>query len=395
MYRVVVLALAVSALFGQDTASERLKREAARVKAYRQEKGATDEHPALVASLHQALRDWIESRLPADKASMPDSFCGLESALQWELKDSGLAEEDPGPLADDDAYPLYAAFGSVSLQFHQLPELPDILLVTAGTSIPCGDDAAVYGYLFGTTRTRVIEDYPVGFHRPKLELSAPDAEGRQVLLMHSRSVQCQSTWMGMTYSAYRFGMLPDIPQKLLSVHHGFWLGNDGPEFHLEPDGLAVEYLDASLDAGVHNRTQVYRYAFADEARRIDPIAFQPQDFVEEWLTRPWEEVQSRSLPETKEAHGRLHADHLFAEYSNVVPCLNRPGRWLIALDITNIGERELPEPISALFLVHELGQYRYQMESVSDTEPKGCSGDGDASDRHPWLSPSEIWKLPR
>src|SRR5580692_10945080 len=109
MYRVVVLALAVSALFGQDTASERLKREAARVKAYRQEKGATDEHPALLASLHQALRDWIESRLPADKASMPDSFCGLESALQWELKDAGLAEEDPGPLADDDAYPLYAA----------------------------------------------------------------------------------------------------------------------------------------------------------------------------------------------------------------------------------------------------------------------------------------------
>src|ERR1700733_12131594 len=110
MYRVVVLALAGSALFGQDATFERLKREAARVKAYRQEKDAMDEQPAPVASLHRALRDWIESRLPSDKVSMPDSLSSLESALQRELKEAGLAEEDSDPLPGDDSDGFDAAF---------------------------------------------------------------------------------------------------------------------------------------------------------------------------------------------------------------------------------------------------------------------------------------------
>ena len=81
------------------------------------------------------------------------------------------------------------------------------------------------------------------------------------------------------------------------------MGNDGPEFVLKPDELIMEFLDASVDVTVHNRTQIHRYSFgAETVQRLDPVAFQPQDFAEEWLTRPWTEMQSRSEPETEEWH---------------------------------------------------------------------------------------------
>jgi hypothetical protein len=390
MHRVVALAFAATALFGQDPALERLKREAENAKVAPEDKDAQADDFARVAPLHRALRDWIESRLPADKASIRGSFSNLELEMQKELQTSGLVEDD----SFDDDLGSNERLGHVSVQFHEMAELPGTLLVTAGASVPCGEDGAVYGYQFGATRIRIIEDHPGHFHSPELQLSGPDATGRRVLLLNSLSVQCESLWMSMDYSAYRFGILAGVPEKLLSVQHGFWLGRDD-NFFLQPDGLVVEFRDASVDPGVHNRTQVYRYLFADGARRVDPIAFQPQDFVEEWLTRPWEEMQSRSSPDTAEAHARLHSEFVGGEYSNIVPCQTRPGRWLIGLDIAYTGEKQLPEPLPTYFLVHELGQYRYQMESAGATEPKGCPGHGDPPDKHPWLPPSEIWSLPR
>jgi hypothetical protein len=381
MYRVILLLLLASPLFGQDPALDRLKREAVLLKA------ATPGTQS-VSQFHALLRDWIESRLPANKASMPGSLSAIESGMQMQLRMAGMA----GDLGDtDDIGPGYA-----EVEFHQFPELPDTLFVSAGASIPCGFDTAVYGYQFGVSRTRVIEDRPGGYGNPEMELAGPDAEGRMFFLTHALSVQCQSTWMGLAYSAYRFGATPGATETLLSLKHDFWFGNDsGPQFLLEPDGLVVEYLNMSVDIAVHNRTNVYRYLFGAKVKRADPVAFQPQDFAEEWLTRPWEEMQSRSAPETAEAHGHLHAGFLLAQYSQVVACSGQPGRWLIGLDINSIGDKHLNPPLKTYFLVHDLGEYRYWMESVSDTAPQGCSGDGPPSDKHPWIPPATIWALPK
>ena len=37
------------------------------------------------------------------------------------------------------------------------------------------------------------------------------------------------------------------------------------------------------------------------------MALQPQDFAEEWLTRPWSEMESRSDPATKALHEAVGA----------------------------------------------------------------------------------------
>jgi hypothetical protein len=387
MRSTIVLLLAAAALFGQDTALVRLKREAALVKASAKD----DSKEPSVTALHRALRDWIEARLPEDKGLLSVKSASLESSLQAELTEAGLDEPDAASAnaADDDYFDL-RGLGSVSIELTQFPELPDTLFVTAGAGVRCGVDEAVYGYHFDTLgRTSILQDIAEGYSFTTLQLSDPDAAGRRLLLIHRMSVQCASTWMGLAYSVYRMGFLPGIAEPLFSEKQSFWL-NDGPEFVLKPEELILEFLDFSVDTGVHNRTKIHRYRFSNSVQRLDPIAFQPQDFAEEWLTRPWSEMQSRSAPATADWHSKLHADFVMADYSAVVPCVARPGRWMIALDITNIGEKKLDEPLETYFLVRELGNYRYQMESVSDERPAGCPGQSFASDKHPWLSPAEL-----
>jgi hypothetical protein len=76
----------------------------------------------------------------------------------------------------------------------------------------------------------------------------------------------------------------------------------------------------------------------------------------------------------------------------VFPCAGQ-GRWLIALDISHTGDKEIPDPKITYFLVHDLGNYRYKMDAVSENVPEGCVGAGDPSAKHPWLSTAELKAL--
>ena len=91
-------------------------------------------------------------------------------------------------------------------------------------------------------------------------------------------------------------------------------------------------------------------------------------------------------------YDELHADFVLGHYDKVKPCA---GRWLISLDIDQIGEKDLAKPRRTYFLVRELSRYRYRMESVSEEEPSGCPGKGVSLETHLWLSPAEIRAIPK
>src|SRR5205807_6030565 len=50
--------------------------------------------------------------------------------------------------------------------------------------------------------------------------------------------------------------------------------------------LLMELRDRRIDVGVHSRAHVLHYDLRGAPERINPVALQPQDFVDEWLTRP-------------------------------------------------------------------------------------------------------------
>ena len=105
-------------------------------------------------------------------------------------------------------------------------------------------------------------------------------------------------------------------------------------------------------------------------------------------------MQSRSAPETKKWHDKFHAELVLGEYSEVVPCAAKPDRWSIGFSNDLIGEKRLEEPIEVHLLVRDLGNYRFEMEAVSDSEFEECPGEGSPSDKHPWLSVEQLKALP-
>jgi hypothetical protein len=382
----------------EERSSEALRAEETKKKTGEWTAGVEGQSAARIARVHAALMNWIESRLPMGTGPLSIHSAAWQKNIDRELARAEIAKKDDPVSADSE--PL--DFGAVSVALTWKPELPDMLFITAGVAVPCGEDQAIYGYRFDANgwaqilRNHTTSDF--GYGSLRLELSDADFQGRRLLLIHAGSVQCASSWMSTAYSVFRVSSDPATPPaSLISAEHGFWMGNenDGLLFALKPDQVMMELLDSSIDVGIHNRTQIHRYSLADgTVKRIGPVAFQPQDFAEEWLTQPWAEMQSLSKPDTQKWHSKFDANFMPGEYSGVVPCSARPDRWSIALMVTHKGEQELKEPLEFHFLVRELGNYRFEMEAVSDSPFEGCTGEGWPSDKHPWLSLEQLKALP-
>lgn len=319
--------------------------------------------------LREAFVDWIEARLPADKSGLSVGAPFLESVMLAELKSAGLT------APDDDAE---ARFGSLGLALTWLEELPDVLFVTAGVGVHCGEDDAVYMYRFDPRgRVRLLADHPKsewGYYGADIQISEPDTDRRRLLLLRYQSVQCAS-----------------------ARNQGFYLRPDGNLFVLEPNRLTIEFANRSVDMFVHNRTFLQRFDFSHGAERIAPLALNPRDFAEEWLTNPWKDVRAWSTPDTRDAHSKFSNDYVGGEFSTMGPCGRTPGRWLIGLNLRQVGEKELPAPQPIYLIVRDLGAYRYRMEYAGPAPPKACPA-GAEPDVSPgadlWLDRAAIKALP-
>jgi hypothetical protein len=148
-------------------------------------------------------------------------------------------------------------------------------------------------------------------------------------------------------------------------------------------------LDRSIDSGIHSRNHVLHFSAPPDAavKRIDPVALQPQDFVDEWLTHPWSEMESRTAEDekVKKWHEVLSGDLVFGDFTLVQKCQDLPEQWQIAVDLNWLAGRELPEPLTVFFLVQQLEQYRFKMTGISFERQEGCPGDGQANEDRPSL----------
>lgn len=193
---IVLFLFVAGAVFGQNTALDRLKREMAIARAQSEHVQQFGENGAArISAVHLALRDWMEPQLPKDIDSLATEFWHLQATLPQELAQTGLSGPDSSGSDFDDP-----AFDQVDIELKMVPELPDMLFMTAGVHVPCGEDQAVYAYRFDSNgRTRVIEDRSKsdwGYGGAQFELSDLDSQGRRLLLVHRISVQCASFWMG-------------------------------------------------------------------------------------------------------------------------------------------------------------------------------------------------------
>ena len=168
---------------------------------------------------------------------------------------------------------------------------------------------------------------------------------------------------------------------------------------MKSDELLLELRDRSIDSSIGNRTHVLRYNIGPAGvERIDPVALQPQDFVDEWLTRPWSEMESRSSSNQRDDLKKWHnlLDGIFdaGHFNFVQPCTGkaaetpaeRPsgnpgderhdqeGNWQVSVTLEWAAGKKLSQPITRYFMVHGLGKYRFEMAAISVDPPDDCPG---------------------
>jgi hypothetical protein len=349
-----------------------------------------DNYEASIVPFHNALRGWIESRLPKSLTDFVSQGDKLSPALAADLAKANLAIDTAPPKEDG---PEGIGFGYAALEFIRFPELPDMVFLNASASIPCGADEAIYAYKFDAARwKRVLDVRRKAMGNAKLKLSEPNASGRRLVLVNWTSQQCWSSWMTTYHTVYRLDWENGIADQLLSETNGFYFNDEGPLFALSPSGLSVEYSSHSVDSSVHHRTVLRRFEFAPAVHRVDPIALQPQDFVEEWLTAPWSEVQSSSLPAVASWHPKIGGGFVLGDYTEVTQCA--PSRWLVGIDISHLHDKDLAKPESVFFQLRDLGNHRYRMESITSKRPASCTAEpGKPSEKYPRLSESELRNL--
>jgi hypothetical protein len=380
---------------GQEQALERMKNESARLreaappsdsdfaenmKAVRTRSGA----------FHTAVRDWIESLLPKSRPALDSGFPLLNTRIDAELQHNRLI----GSSWTGEDFTL----GLVSRVALSRPrEDLNKLAVTVGVGVPCGSDEAVYVYDYshGLPR-RILESHGTQDHDESVSdvrFSSPDAGGNQLILTLRYGVQCASTWNLLSYDLFRWSTTANMAVSILSGEHGIWFGDEHPyQLRLDPEELLMEVRDRSIDADIHNRIHVLHFTLAKSAVvRTDPVALQPQDFVDEWLTRPWSEMESRSADGAREKlklwHEFLSGDFVAGEFTMVQACRDKPNQWQVGINLNWIRGKELPEPFSAFFLVKRMEQYRFEMVGINSNRQEGCPGESRPSTESPSLFP--------
>lgn len=333
--------------------------------------------------LQSLLRDWLETVLPKSRPALDAEFPSLKAKLDADLWRAGVLGKDRYDLPVGLAKPV---------TLNRPYEAPDLLFATVGVGLPCGRYDVVYAYDYSNGAPhRVLESHGDKTSESVFEVlgSGRDANGSRLILTLRYAVQCASNWNSLSYGLFRLPANADTAAAVLGGAQWFF-GYDY-RVHLDPKDLLLEVDGSMLDTGILIRKHVLHFdASSTEPRRIDPVALLPQDFVDEWVTKPWTEMESRS-DDLQKWHDFLAGgpdEFVSGTFDFVQPCQDKPGQWQIGVSFENLKGKELPEALPVYFLVQQSEQYKFRMTGISFDRQDGCPGETPLKDERPSLFPA-------
>jgi hypothetical protein len=354
--------------------------------------------PELTVAKHQ-LRDWIETKL--ESLVDLDRAKGLEREINQEL--TGVSVTDP---ADDQD--VLGSIGEVRLDSES-----GLLIVTTGVGIVCAFDASAYGYkrVAGHWK-RVFEseqdDYAQDKYAPQsfdaVHVWQPYKEGQEnaplYIMTLGNEQGCSSNWHNVYYRVWRvdasdskllidrseFAHLRTFPYVVGSIGQDLGDGSERVD-------VLIEFTEGGVDAGFLTREAIRHFLIdGDNVHRVAPVALSPRDFVDEWLTRPWNEsaAWSASSPVLRQRHGRIHADFVAGEFGDTTHC-ETPDLWQVDFAPSD-AKKDFARKPDVYFLVRWNPPYRFTMVDVRDTPWPRCQQIDKEADQWRTLFNSQEWR---
>jgi hypothetical protein len=205
-------------------------------------------------------------------------------------------------------------------------------------------------------------------------LSTPGSDGRWYVVIAHTPPWCQSVWRGLTYDLARPSRDPARPYIFFRTSVGNNIDNGVPlALRAQHDRFQVEHDGGILDASINKRRHVETYAISgDRVRRIQPVALNVRDFVDEWLSVPWAEARAWSAPILEEAHGAILAslrlENTFYEFGTVRRC----ERLRHQVELKPFSTDHFP--IAETWYVFVSGDDPYRIEHASQAPSAACTG---------------------
>jgi len=390
----VAMLVLAAGLHAQDSQLETLRATLISLRARADElvenRGAP---PELTAVKHQ-LRDWVESQLRTLKGTGDENV--VKSTINDSIKAAGLTSPEDGENR-------LGYLGDISLSRES-----GLLILKTSVGIVCQDDQSAYAYEWIDDQWKRIWESEQSDYKPKkyfpqylesIHVWQPYQKERKVdgffLLTLGHGWGCASAWHNVYWRLWRVDssgtkLLLDCSHSANPRADRYIMGSVGgnDEYPSPKADVLIEFTQDSIDAIVHNREAIRHYVIdQDRARRIDPVALSPRDFVDEWLRTPWNESADWSeSPALGQWHQKLDADFISGEFSPTLHCQSSD-LWQVTLTPQNAKEDSEDEP-EVYFLVRWHPPYHFSMVNVSDKPWQLCNQEDPEADE--WRTPFSV-----
>jgi hypothetical protein len=331
----------------------------------------------LLAEKHQ-LRDLVRSVLNTEPQTASSEQ--LRKAVVSLLTGAGVAVDD----AEQSTTPPQT-WGRLSLHLERVLGHKDLVAATIGTSIPCGNDGALYIFeQTGTVWNLALSHEAPGYSKLSDAFGALDyaispegANGWYVLTANVAPL-CATGWQQIRYSILRKGSDPQRPKSLLSADARLYEGWDQYwKLKADADVAQIEWPSLfKLDGNILIRAHVARYQLTGDApTRIQPVALYPEDFVDEWAQQPWDKVKdwvaSEALADAEPIHKWISSSEFFTTIDFLQSC-PIPDHWQLGLTVEATHETRPPMP--HVFVDVSKDGDTFRLDRIANDRAPGCPG---------------------
>lgn len=393
------LSLAAPIRAADDCSEARFEETSARVKAVQSQLLADK-----VEEMDTSVTSSIQQQIRTMKAALTDSVnlymeCQQGSNLDTktlEIRLAGLlGANEPKPAALTSTSPqnfpeqVQEIYGA-DLKLEAKRPVPTMNLIALEVSfgISCGKDTILLIYEWEDNRWRQVVGwqsdeyskvsgaYGDFFNYEVLRRNGTDQW--VVVAAHGRP-WCTSFWSGFDLDVIE----PEngaAPQRVLfHKHGGYYRGDDfGPVLKARSDGFELRLRDISIDFDVFARAMIYRYRLiGDTVKRVQPVAMNGRDFVDEWLRTEWDEASDWTVNGNLESLKNEHATIQKLRYPDKVGsgatlsfgavrgCSTDPKRFQVALNL---------DPGGPIYFAIQEGQNSFTMLSAFNQPDPLCKG---------------------
>jgi hypothetical protein len=334
----------------------------------------------------RALKDAVARATAAYLRCEPVDPVDLKAMETSLLAQMAVNEPKDAPSPAQSGQAVSGVYGT-SLQISAShPEgQPGLIAVTASFGINCGSDAMLLVFeRQGDTWRQALRwqadayDQISGAFGGFFQFAVlPQSEkGPWLVAAVHGTPWCTSRWSGWHLDLLQPAR-GSTPQKVVQhLKNGYARGNE-PVFKRRSDGFEFRVERSSLDISVMTRTGIYRYRLAgDQLQRVQPIAMNGRDFVDEWLQVEWDEAQRwsdpASLSSLQKGHEKFAAligpkatDRPQFTFGPVRGCTDDPKHFQVELKL---------DPGATNYFQLKLGENSFTMLAAGTQADARCKG---------------------